>query len=158
MYFGRVTGTVVCTVKVPAWRGHRLLLMQPTDPHGAPQGRATIEVVPERVANVPWLAILEGRRDVTLRDAKGAKETVGLLQPVVHGGDLGAPKLHDLGPDAAGKILRRRVEAERRCDELAVPFYVRVDGLAHGECRVYRVIQRMNDRIIGGYTIIARRR
>ena len=44
MFFGRVTGTVVCTVKVPSWRGHRLLLMQPTDPHGAPQGRALVAV------------------------------------------------------------------------------------------------------------------
>jgi len=44
MYFGRVTGTVVCTVKVPAWRGHRLLVLQPTDPHGKPQGRSLVAV------------------------------------------------------------------------------------------------------------------
>ena len=44
MYFGRVMGTVVCTAKVPAWRGHRLLLMQPTDPQGAPQGRMLVAV------------------------------------------------------------------------------------------------------------------
>lgn len=44
MHFARVLGTVVCTVKVPAWRGHRLLLMQPTDPHGEPQGRPLVAV------------------------------------------------------------------------------------------------------------------
>jgi microcompartment protein CcmK/EutM len=44
MHFARVIGTVVCTVKVPAWRGHRLLLMQPTDPHGEPQGRTLVAV------------------------------------------------------------------------------------------------------------------
>jgi ethanolamine utilization protein EutN len=44
MYFGRVTGTVVCTAKVPSWRGHRLLLLQPTDPHGAAQGRMLVAV------------------------------------------------------------------------------------------------------------------
>jgi hypothetical protein len=124
---------------------------------GAPAGRVTIEVVPERAANVPWLALLAGKRE-GLRDAKGAHETVGLLHPAAHGGDLGAPDLKALGPDAAAKILRKRVETERRCDELAVPFYVRVDGLDHGQCRVYRVIQRMDGRIVGGYTIIARRR
>jgi len=44
MLFARVTGTVVCTAKVPSWRGHRLLLVQPTDPHGAPQGRTLVAV------------------------------------------------------------------------------------------------------------------
>jgi microcompartment protein CcmK/EutM len=44
MHFARVTGTVVCTAKVPSWRGQRLLLMQPTDPHGVPQGRTLVAV------------------------------------------------------------------------------------------------------------------
>ena len=44
MHFARVTGTVVCTTKVPSWRGQRLLLMQPTDPHGVPQGRTLVAV------------------------------------------------------------------------------------------------------------------
>jgi ethanolamine utilization protein EutN len=44
MHFARVVGTVVCTVKVPAWRGQRLLVMQPTDPHGTPQGRTLVAV------------------------------------------------------------------------------------------------------------------
>lgn len=35
MHFARVVGTVVCTVRVPAWRGHRMLLLQPTDAAGA---------------------------------------------------------------------------------------------------------------------------
>ena len=36
MNFARVIGTVVCTEKVPAWRGQRLLLVQPTDSAGSP--------------------------------------------------------------------------------------------------------------------------
>jgi ethanolamine utilization protein EutN len=44
MRFARVSGTVVCTVKVPAWRGHRLLLLEPTDAAGAPQGRPFVAV------------------------------------------------------------------------------------------------------------------
>ena len=44
MHFARVTGTVVCTAKVPSWRGQRLLLVQPTDPHGTPQGRSLVAV------------------------------------------------------------------------------------------------------------------
>lgn len=47
MRFGRVTGTVVCTEKVPAFRGHRLLLVEPTDPEGTAQGRpfAAVDLV-----------------------------------------------------------------------------------------------------------------
>ncbi|MBI1795990.1 MAG: EutN/CcmL family microcompartment protein [Candidatus Eisenbacteria bacterium] len=44
MHFARVVGTVVCTVKVPSWRGHRLLVMQPTDPQGADHGRTLVAV------------------------------------------------------------------------------------------------------------------
>ena len=44
MRFARVSGTVVCTVKVPAWRGHRLLLLEPTDPAGTPQGRPFVAI------------------------------------------------------------------------------------------------------------------
>lgn len=44
MHLARVIGTVVCTAKVPAWRGHRLLLMQPTDAQGAPLGGTLVAV------------------------------------------------------------------------------------------------------------------
>jgi microcompartment protein CcmK/EutM len=44
MHFARVIGTVVCTAKVPAWRGHRLLLLQPTDAAGADSGRPLVAV------------------------------------------------------------------------------------------------------------------
>jgi len=38
MLFARVLGTVVATEKVPAWKGHRLLLLETTDPAGTPAG------------------------------------------------------------------------------------------------------------------------
>jgi microcompartment protein CcmK/EutM len=36
MLFARVVGTVVSTARVPAFAGHRLLLIAPTDAHGEP--------------------------------------------------------------------------------------------------------------------------
>jgi microcompartment protein CcmK/EutM len=36
--FARVVGTVVCSTRVPAWKGQRTLLLQPTDPEGKVQG------------------------------------------------------------------------------------------------------------------------
>ena len=44
MHFARVIGTVVCNEKVPAFGGHRLLLMEPTDSQGTPQGRPIVAV------------------------------------------------------------------------------------------------------------------
>ena len=47
MRFARVIGTVVCTEKVPSWKGHRLLLLAPTDSKGQDQGRpfAAVDLV-----------------------------------------------------------------------------------------------------------------
>jgi ethanolamine utilization protein EutN len=44
MHFARVVGTVVCTVKVPAWIGQRLLMVEPTDPQGKASGRPLIAI------------------------------------------------------------------------------------------------------------------
>jgi microcompartment protein CcmK/EutM len=44
MHFARVTGTVVSTAKVPSWRGHRLLVIEPTDPQGTPTGRRLVAI------------------------------------------------------------------------------------------------------------------
>lgn len=44
MHFARVIGTVVCTVKVPVWRGQRLLVVQPTDAAGTEHGRTLVAV------------------------------------------------------------------------------------------------------------------
>jgi microcompartment protein CcmK/EutM len=44
MLFANVIGTVVCTAKVPAWKGHRLLLLQPTDETGKPGGKPLVAI------------------------------------------------------------------------------------------------------------------
>lgn len=44
MHFARVVGTVVSTVKVPAWRGHRLLMIEPTSPSGEPVARPLVAI------------------------------------------------------------------------------------------------------------------
>lgn len=44
MHFATVIGTVVSTVKVPSWRGHRLLMLQPTDEAGKAGGRPLVAI------------------------------------------------------------------------------------------------------------------
>ena len=45
MHFARVIGTVVCTEKVPAWRGTRMLLVQPCDSGGRPTGARSVAAI-----------------------------------------------------------------------------------------------------------------
>ena len=44
MMVGRVICTVVCDAKVPALRGHKLLVVRPLDPAGRPCGSSLIAV------------------------------------------------------------------------------------------------------------------
>ncbi len=71
MQFGRVVGTVVCTEKVPAWRGQRLLLVQATDPAGAPAG-GRVFVAVDLVSAAP------GQRVFVVR---GREAAVALTNP-----------------------------------------------------------------------------
>jgi microcompartment protein CcmK/EutM len=44
MHFARVIGTVVCTERVPSWRGQRMLLLEPTDATGKASGRSLVAI------------------------------------------------------------------------------------------------------------------
>lgn len=61
MHFGRVIGTVVCTEKVASWRGHRTLLVQPTDSHGAESGRPLVAVDLTSAAPGQWVFYVRSR-------------------------------------------------------------------------------------------------
>ncbi|HTQ47677.1 MAG TPA: EutN/CcmL family microcompartment protein [Polyangiaceae bacterium] len=45
MNFARVVGTVVATEKVPAWRGSRILLLQPCDSAGKASAAKTLAAI-----------------------------------------------------------------------------------------------------------------
>ena len=42
MILGKVTGTVVSTMKLEALKGHKLLIVQPVDAAGRPKGKSLI--------------------------------------------------------------------------------------------------------------------
>ena len=71
MLFGRVVGTVVCTEKVPSWRGQRLLLVDTTDPSGTSTG-ARVFVAIDLVSAAP------GQRVFVVR---GREAAVALSNP-----------------------------------------------------------------------------
>ena len=55
MHFARVIGTVVCTVRVPSFRAHRLLMLEPTDAAGAFKIQAAIPDDPGLIASLTFL-------------------------------------------------------------------------------------------------------
>ena len=61
MRFARVIGTVVCTEKVSSWKGHRLLLLQPTDSKGADAGRHFVAVDLVSAAPGQWVFYVKAR-------------------------------------------------------------------------------------------------
>jgi microcompartment protein CcmK/EutM len=62
MLFARVVGTVVCTEKVSAWRGHRLLVCQPCDSAGHDQpGRVFVAVDLVSAAPGQHVFVVRGR-------------------------------------------------------------------------------------------------
>jgi hypothetical protein len=122
-----------------------------------PPGPATLEVSRARVAEVGWLSLLSGKPDPGLRDASSVKEVVGLMYPTMLRGHGDRPDLNRITLEAATGLLRQRIQFERGCDELEAIFYVSVDGLQKGECRIYRIRQVVAGRIVGGFTVIVRK-
>jgi len=86
--FARVVGTVVCTEKVAAWRGQRLLMIQPCDPQGTPISARPIVAV-DRVSAAPgqWVFYVRGREAATALenpDNPADAAIVGLVDTVRH--------------------------------------------------------------------------
>ena len=59
MQIARVVGTLVSTVKHPALAGKRLLVVQPCDPGGRPQGKAAMAVDTVDAGVGDWVLVLD---------------------------------------------------------------------------------------------------
>jgi ethanolamine utilization protein EutN len=86
MLFARVVGTVVCTTRVPSWRGHRLLLLEPTEADGAPR-RARPLVAVDLVSAAPGQRVfyVRGREAANAlpdRDNPADAAIVGIVDSV----------------------------------------------------------------------------
>jgi microcompartment protein CcmK/EutM len=87
--FARVIGTVVCSEKVASFRGQRLLLIEPTDPHGEGGGRRLVAI--DRVSAAPGQRVfyVRGREAGTaLDDTDNPADAaiVGIVDAVRDGG------------------------------------------------------------------------
>lgn len=69
MKLARVRGTVVATIKHPAYEGHTLLLCQPLSPDGRPKG--------DQVVAVDRVQAGEGDLVLILTEGNGVRQLVG---------------------------------------------------------------------------------
>lgn len=122
-----------------------------------PPGPAVVEVKAVKAESVGWLSVLSGKHESGLSNARKVKEIVGLMHPTMLRGGKSRPNLRGLTAESASGFLQKRIEFERGCDELEVLLYLHVDGLNPGECRIYRVQQIVAGRVVGGYTVVARK-
>ena len=83
MHFARVIGTVVCTEKVPAWRGQRLLLIQPTDSAGESTGARALAAL-DTVSAAPGQRVfyVRGREAATALSNPADAAIVGIVDAV----------------------------------------------------------------------------
>lgn len=83
MILARVLGSVVATIKHPAFVGHKLLLCQPLDAHGAPHGGQRIAV--DRVQAGPGDTVLLLDEGTGVRQILGGPAVSGPIRTLVVG-------------------------------------------------------------------------
>jgi ethanolamine utilization protein EutN len=86
MILGRVTGTVVSTVKHPGYEGHKLLLVQPLDERLADAGDEFIAADHAQAGVGDTVLVLRegnGVRQILLGDPKGVLPLLELIVGVV---------------------------------------------------------------------------
>jgi hypothetical protein len=120
-------------------------------------GPARIEVTPLSSKGLSWLSLYSLNGE-PLRDAESVQEIVGLMYPTpVRDPANRLPQL-DFDARSASGILRSRIDFVRGCDELETVLFIKAEGLKHAECRVYRVKQTVDGRLVSGYTVLVRGR
>lgn len=123
----------------------------------APQGAAEIQITQVRVEEVPWLALLKGKKDHGLKNAAKHISVVGAMHPTAINAGLRVNTFKDVDPKAVAKLFNNHVKFERTCDEKESLVYMHVDNLKRGECVVYRIKQLVDGKLVGGYTLIAKK-
>jgi hypothetical protein len=124
---------------------------------GVGRGLASLTIHAVEASKLPWLQLLTDRKQPVLTEAGKAEVIAGLLPPNLWSENPSRHTMRNLSIDAAKQILRPRLDFERGCEELEATVYISVDGLQKGECKVFRVEQRVSGKLVGGYTIIARK-
>ena len=124
---------------------------------GIPPGKAELVVEEVKPSEFNWLAVLESSRDHGYTQATGTKQVAGFTYPTLTRPDTDKGSLRGIDLESAAKLLNRKLDFTRGCDELEVLFYLHVDGLKSKGCSVFRIMQMADGKLAGGYTVVARK-
>lgn len=124
---------------------------------GVPPGRAELVVQEVKPSEINWLAVLASDRNHGYRQASHTRQIAGFTYPTLVRPDTDKQTLNGVDLNSASRLLSQKTEFERGCDELETLFYLHVDGLKSKECAVYRIMQMVDGKVTGGYTVIARK-
>jgi len=121
----------------------------------ARQGNTQISIERVPVSDAFWLSILKGKKDHGYKQASIQKTVMGIMPPT----DVSKQNISFQGvsPEAVKPLLHQSLEYERACNEKETFLYMHIENLKPGECEVFRIIQRSNGKISGGYTVIAKK-
>jgi len=125
---------------------------------GAAPGPADLAVEEVNPRDVAWLSVMEGKRDHGYKRGDDVVEVAGMMYPTLLRDDDDKGSIEGVDLKSAARLLSRKIVFRRGCDELEALFFMHVDGLHPKECRVYRITQTAGGKLVGGYTVIARRK
>lgn len=123
----------------------------------APQGTGELQITKAQVEDVAWLSILKGKKNHGLKNAANDVSVVGAMSPTSINAGLRPNTFKDADPKTLKKIFTNNVKFQRTCAEKESLIYMHVDNLKPGECVIYRIKQIVDGKLVGGYTLIAKK-
>ncbi len=114
-------------------------------------GQSEIEVVADDTNGMDWLKLHAGSRTATFT-TPAHKPVYGLLPAHASGGrllDIARTPLEHRQP-----LLRARETVQRGCDPLTVQFHAGIADMQPGEAQLFRIRQRVNGALVGGYSVV----
>jgi hypothetical protein len=112
---------------------------------------AEVEVSAHAPGSMEWLQLYSGARTPHFRPPK-AQVFAGLLPPAAHGTRISA--LSNVPFEYREALLKTRETFQKGCCPLQIAFHGFAANLNSNEAQIFRVRQRVDGNVIGGYTVV----
>jgi hypothetical protein len=112
---------------------------------------AEVEVALDDPASMEWLKLYTGHATPDLHPPQ-QPVVAGLLPAVLRGSR--ALNVGELAFDCRRPLLRQTERIARGCEPLSIPFHASVMNLKQKEAQVFRIRQRVDGEVVGGYSVV----
>ena len=114
-------------------------------------GSAEVEVEPVDANSMEWLKLHAGSRTAHF-NAPAQPLVAGLMPATLRGSR--PLDVSSLPIDQRGHLLRSHETVKRGCEPLTMQLHASIGHMDKGEAQVIRVRQRIDNRVVGGYTVV----